>query len=285
MAFNTKSLGVWSPEREFKVTAERTVAYALATNDANPRHLNGEVAPPVFAVVPMLETKVLEESQAGIVPAEFAMRVLHGEQDIFLHRPITPGHTLRVRACPIGVSVKHSGTTLVAKIEARDDDGEIVNVQYLTGFFRGATDGMNVGEIAPDHRLPVGIAETDPLAVVTQHVDGDQTYRYSAASGDDMTIHLDDEVARSVGLPGIIAHGLCTMAFTSQVAIDQLCQGDPLQLKRIAVRLARPVLPGEDVTTRLWAAGESNGHSAFAYQTTNANGDVVVTDGLAEVTK
>ena len=59
------------------------------------------------------------------------------------------------------------------------------------------------------------------------HVDDDQTYRYRDASGDLMPIHVDDEFARSVGLPGIIAHGLCTMAMCSQAVVTTVAGGDP----------------------------------------------------------
>ena len=55
------------------------------------------------------------------------------------------------------------------------------------------------------------------------------TYRYAGASGDFNPIHLDDEFARSVGLPGRILHGLWTMA---QVARAQgEAAGDPLALE------------------------------------------------------
>ena len=40
--------------------------------------------------------------------------------------------------------------------------------------------------------------------------------RYAAASGDPNPIHQDDEVARSVGLPGVIAHGMYTMALAAR---------------------------------------------------------------------
>ena len=48
-------LGRESEPREFEVTKERTIAYAEATNDAHPAHLSGELAPPVFAIVPVFE--------------------------------------------------------------------------------------------------------------------------------------------------------------------------------------------------------------------------------------
>ena len=40
--------------------------------------------------------------------------------------------------------------------------------------------------------------------------------RYAAASGDHNPIHQDEEVARSVGLPGVIAHGMYTMALAAR---------------------------------------------------------------------
>jgi acyl dehydratase len=92
-----------------------------------------------------------------------------------------------------------------------------------------------------------------------------------------MPIHLDDEVARAAGLPGIIAHGLCTQAFTSWAVLTALGV-DSARLTRHAVRFAKPVLPGQDITTSIWDAGGGR----YAFETTV--GDVVVIkDGLAEV--
>ena len=67
-----------------------------------------------------------------------------------------------------------------------------------------------------------------------------------------MPIHLDEEVARDAGLPGIIAHGLCTMAFTSWAVLTELADSDVNRLKRFAVRFSKPVLPGDDLETRIW---------------------------------
>ncbi len=85
------------------------------------------------------------------------------------------------------------------------------------------------------------------------------------------------------GLPGIIEHGLCTMAFTSKVAIDKLCAGDPTRLKRLRVRFSRPVLPGQTITTKVWADGERDGRKVFAYETFNPDGQAVIKGGIAEV--
>jgi acyl dehydratase len=127
------------------------------------------------------------------------------------------------------------------------------------------------------------LREEAPAAETSQTFDADQTFRYAEASGDPMQIHLDDEFARSVGLPGIIIHGLCTMAFTSVAAIQGFCPDDPTRLRRLAVRFARIALPEQKVTTRFWDAGQAGGHTAYAYETEADSGELVIKDGRAEI--
>ncbi|MFZ4516370.1 MAG: MaoC/PaaZ C-terminal domain-containing protein [Acidimicrobiia bacterium] len=123
----------------------------------------------------------------------------------------------------------------------------------------------------------------DPVAEITQRIDDDQTFRYADASGDRMPIHLDEEFARAVGLPGIIVHGLCTMAFVSWAVTTTVGGGDPTRLRRLAVRFSRPVLPGQDITTQFWELRSEGGVTTYGFETTNPQGDVVIKDGLAEV--
>jgi acyl dehydratase len=281
MAFMLDKVGTWSDEREFKVEADRIKAYATATNDPLPQHASGELAPPVFGVVPIWEA--MGQSVMAVTPPEVMLNALHGEQDMYFHQPIRPGMLLRSRAAPVGVHVKLSGTTVVTRTETRDERGELVNEQWMVSFFRGASDGDGAGEVAPDHRFPEDARAGEPAARATQRFDDDQTYRYRDASGDYVPIHVDDDIAKSVGLPGIIIHGLCTMAFTSWGAIQQLADGDPTRLKRLAVRFSKPLFPGQEITTRFYAAGSRDGRSVFAYETTNPEGELVIKDGVAEV--
>jgi acyl dehydratase len=282
MEFDLTVLDQWSDDREFKVEAARTTAYAAATNDTNPKHTAGELAPPLFAVVPVWEAIGL--AVARITPPEVLMRVVHGEQDIRFHRPILPGELVRSRAAPIGVGVRGSGTTVVVKSESRDEAGELVNEQYFTLFFRGVSDGQGGGRMAPEHKLTAEVKATPSIAQATYPVDADQTFRYADASGDRMPIHLDDAVARAMGLPGIILHGLCTMAFAGRAVVEEVAGGDSARLRRLAVRFSRPVLPGQAVTTRLYDAGAAgDGVHAYAFETVNPEGQAAIKDGWAEV--
>jgi acyl dehydratase len=281
MGFAIDKLGLWTEGPEFKVDAERTKAYALATNDPTPVHLSGKVAPPVFAVVPIWDT--IAGAMAAVTPPEVLMLVVHGEQDMRLYKQMTPGMVLKSKAAATGVHVKPNGTTVVCKVETRDESDELVAEQYMTSFFRGVSDGESAGEEAPKHKLDGATKATEPVGKISQQLDEDQTYRYAEASGDNMPIHLDAEIAKSVGLPGIIIHGLCTMAFTSWAAVQEVCDGDPSRLKRLAVRFSRPVLPGQEITTTFWAAGEADGNQVFGFETRNGDGEVVIKDGLVEV--
>ncbi|MEA2125270.1 MAG: hypothetical protein QOI80_2052 [Solirubrobacteraceae bacterium] len=271
--WNVDKLGEWTDPVRFEVERERIVAYAEATNDEHPRHRSGELAPPVFAVVPAFQ--VVSQPVMSIVPGEVLMRVVHGEQDFVFHRPIVPGDVLLTRAAGVGLHGRSSGVVLVAKAVTTTEAGEPVVDQYMTSFFRGASLDVHEGEEPPAHDAERG-AE---LGSVTHAYDADQTQRYSEASGDPMPIHLDDDFAKAMGLPGIIVHGLCTMAFCSRAVIQTSCPDDPARLRRLAVRFAKIVQPSETVTHTLWDAGDGR----VAFETVSSNGNVAIKDGLAHV--
>jgi acyl dehydratase len=269
--FDLTRLGEWTPERRFAVERERIKAYAAATNETAREFLDGDVAPPVFGIVPVWET--IHEATKGVVPEEARPRVVHGEQDMFLHEPLVPGLEVAARSAVVGVHPKSSGTTLVVKAETRAD-GRLVSEQYATEFYRGIEAEEGGGETAPEHRLPDGLGE--PAASVAERIDEDQTFRYAEASGDRFPIHLDAEFAKKVGLPGIIVHGMCVMAFTARAAREAEGSG---AVRRLAVRFSRPIRPGAELTTRLWRLEPG----VYAYEALDGDGEVVIRDGRAEL--
>jgi acyl dehydratase len=72
------------------------------------------------------------------------------------------------------------------------------------------------------------------------------TYRYAGASGDFNPIHLDDEFARSVGLPGRILHGLWTMALVARAQTE--AGGGPETLRSLEVQFRGMGLPEREIT-------------------------------------
>lgn len=275
--FDLTLVGVENDAVTFTVESDRVIAYAEATNDDIAQHAAGTYAPPVFAVVAAFET--LAATSVKPVPPEVLMRVVHGEQDFRFHAPIVPGQTLATTASVIGITPKSSGVTVCVLARTVDQDGKAIVDQYMTSFFRGAELAAGGGEAPPEHSFPEEVRASSPTATIIQRFDEDQTFRYGPAAGDPMPIHTDAGLARAMGLPGIIIHGLCTMAFTSRAIIQTACPEDPARLKRLAVRFSKPCLPGEQITTSIW----DRGNGVYVYETTNAAGTAVIKDGLAEI--
>ena len=96
-------------------------------------------------------------------------------------------------------------------------------------------DDVEVGTELPAGRFPV--TRTDLV-------------RYAGASGDFNVIHWNERVARSVGLPDVIAHGMLTMALAVRVVTDWV--GDPGAVVDYGVRFTRPVpVPDDDTGARV----------------------------------
>jgi acyl dehydratase len=280
MAVDLTQLGQTSDPITADIDADRAKAYAAATNDDNPAYESGKYAPPVYGVVPVFDA--LGATSAGLIPPDLLMFIVHGEQDMHFHQPLVPGARLVTRVTPESVRVGGSGTRVTLRTDSVDADGAPVLTQYFTVFVRGMSDGESGGPDKPGHDFPEAARSAPVGEPFVVHVDDDQTFRYRDASGDQMPIHVDDAFAKSVGLPGIIAHGLCTMAMCSQAVVKTVCDGDPARLKRLAVRFAANVFPGNDVEVQLYDAGSADGRRAFAFEATSA-GAVVIKNGWAEV--
>lgn len=281
MAIDLARLGIWSEDAGWRVEPARVAAYAAATNDRHPPHASGQVVPPLFAAVPI--GAPLTEAVGRILLDDVRRFAVHAEQDMYFHRPLATGMVVHSRVAPVGVHRRPSGTALVLRTETRSDHGALLNEQYVTLFLRGVRHADSAGTRPPDHRAPAALRRQPPVVSVAFTLDPDQTFRYAEASGDHSPIHLDADFARSVGLPGIIVHGLCTMAMTSQAVVRVACGGDSTRLKRLAVAFARPVLPGQTITVRLWATGVTPGRATYAFDTLNPAGKAVIRDGWADV--
>ena len=84
--------------------------------------------------------------------------------------------------------------------------------------------------------------------------------RYAGASGDFNPIHWSDRVASNVGLPGVIAHGMLTMALAGRIVTDWA--GGPAAVRSYGVRFTRPVVvPDDDEGALLEVSGKVTGLS------------------------
>ena len=107
----------------------------------------------------------------------------------------------------------------------------------------------------------------------------EQIAAYAEASGDHNPIHLDDDFARSVGLPGVIAHGMLQMGLMGTVAGD--AAGGPDKLRRLYCRFAGMVVPGDTVTF----TAERVAPGTLELRAVNQRGEPVLTKSVAELAR
>jgi acyl dehydratase len=283
MPLNREFIGREYPPLASTVTLEALQKYARAYNDGNPRYFDpsgagGIVAPPMYGVV------VAWMSVVGAVgdPALGAdlLRLLHAEQDMEFIAPLRPGDEITTVARVAAIEARPGGEAMTLELDSRSRAGMPVLRTLFGIVIRAARRDRSASGRSERPVSPAGV----PILSVEQTIDRDQTFRYAEASGDLNPIHVDENVARMAGLPGIVVHGLCTMAFASKVMIDELCAGDPVRLKRLRVQFSRPVLPGQSITTKVWSDGERGGRRAYAFETYNPEGMTVIRGGIAEIT-
>lgn len=275
MGLNTDLIGREYEPATFEVTAEHIERYARATNDDNERYLNGDVvAPPIFPVVAAFNAF----STAAMDPDLGAdlLRLVHGAEEHVLYRPLRPGDVLTMEPVLESIEQKETGETFTAKATLSDQSGEPVAEVRGTMFIRGSGSGKKPSATTQEPQRDIVYEESTK-------VDDDQTQRYAEASGDHNPIHLDESVAKMAGLPGIILHGMCTMAIATKAAVNGLADRDPTRIRRVGVRLSKPVFPGQELTTKLWKESDLDGSTVYGFETYNPEGQAVIKQGVVEI--
>lgn len=134
-----------------------------------------------------------------------------------------------------------------------------------------AFDQVEVGTEIPAKRYPI-----QRLTLV----------RYCGASGDFNTIHWNERIAKSAGLPDVIAHGMLTMAEAARLVTDWV--GDPGAVEEYGVRFAKPVVvPDDDAGVEVEVAGEVteklDGNRAVVELSATSGGEEVLAKARAVV--
>ncbi len=94
--------------------------------------------------------------------------------------------------------------------------------------------------------MNMALQSGDAIAPLSVTPDRYLTVRYAGASGDFNPIHIDEDFARQVGLPGRILHGLYTMAQVARAATD--AAGGPASLRRLSVQFRGMGVPESELT-------------------------------------
>ncbi|CAI5747014.1 unnamed protein product [Peronospora destructor] len=198
--------------------------------------------------------------------------ILHGEQSVEILRPIDPmGGTLTGKTKVISFYDKGKGTLMETQTHFEDTNGPVVKL--ISGsFIRGLTgyEGSRGRQLPARVQIPKRQSDFDDEFKTSIYQA--QIYRLS---GDYNSLHIDPEIATSVGFKQPILHGLCSMGVASRALYKQFCDGDATRFKFIRVRFSSPCYPGETIQTRMWQEGSGK----VLFQVVVKERGVVIIDG------
>ncbi len=300
MGLNREYIGLEFPPVVYDVTKEAIERYAWAIgarnvtyynfNGSRPSFVNiSPMAPPSFAVVNelLLAERIWSDEGLHGGPEHLAHNLLmlvHGEQDMRFYKPIKPGDKITSRAKIKSIEDKGSGEFLVINVNSNDEKGEKVIESDWGIFIRGLGSGQQKKKDGKKEEQAQMAIETQPIFRKVTRVPKDVTYRYAEASGDMNPIHIDEKVAKSAGLKGIIVQGLCTLSMTMRAIIECYLDGDPAKLKRLGCRFASPVYPGDTLIADGWEIDNQDGKIALGFEVTRREDGVkVLKGGISEV--
>ena len=205
-----------------------------------------------------------------------ALRVVHGEQRIAMHRPLpVEGEVIgRTRITGLVDKGPGRGALMYSQKDVIDaETGELLAVTRSTTFLRGDGGfGGPAGPVEPPHRMP----EAPPDVVVAMPTRPEQALYYRL-NGDDNPLHADPAIAAKAGFPRPILHGLCTLGVVGHALLRTLGGYDVARFRELAMRFSAPVFPGETIEVDIWNDGSfraraperdvvvvNNGYAAFA---------------------
>jgi acyl dehydratase len=271
------------PVTRVAYTDKDTILYALSvgagTDPCDPRQLR-LVFERELCALPTIAA-VLAHPGAWITDPRFGVnysKLLHGEQQLIVHRPIAPAGEIDASYRIAAIVDKGEGKGALVYFEKRLHDAqssELLCTVRSTLFLRGDGGGGSFG--TPPEPLPVTPdVKLERLDELKTSIDAALLYRLN---GDRNPIHADPTAAAKAGFDRPILHGLCTFGVVGYLLTRTVCNHDPTRLNSLGVRFSSPVFPGE--TIRLEAARSSE--EVFFRATVPERDEVVLSQGFARM--
>ena len=265
-------VGKPGPVAEFVPTAEAIARFATSFGDPDPIYVNEEyakstvyggiIAPPTFAFTlyyPPVEG--FRMPPAGLI---------HGNQGFEYIKPIYAGKKHFAQSTIVKVFEKRGMLFLDQENAVLDENMEPCVKMVMTTVIKGTLfDNWDPRDLS----LPcweLGTPDTDEVAeapaplvdvkavkvgdvlpeVVLPAYDRIDIAKYAGASGDFNRIHIDDASAQMVGFPGVIAHGMLTVALETVVLKKWFGTETVVSVKKLNVKFASPALVGDVPTAK-----------------------------------
>jgi acyl dehydratase len=203
-----------------------------------------------------------------------AVRLVHGEQGIRLHRPLPTDGEIIGRTRVTGLVDKGAGKGALLYSEKQVVDsatGDLLATTTSTTFLRGDGGfGGPEGPVRPPHPMP-----EDPPDLVIDLATRPEQALYYRLNGDDNPLHADPDTAEKAGFPRPILHGLCTLGVVAHALLRALGDYHASRFRGLDLRFTAPVYPGETIRTEIWR------HGAFRARVVERD-VVVVNNGRAD---
>lgn len=178
-------------------------------------------------------------------------KVVHGSQEVRVHRPLPATGTATTRTRIAEVQDKGSAAVIVQESETVDEDGSPLWTARSSIFAkgeggfggeRGTSSRIDLPDRAPDHELT---APTLPQQALLYRLCGDRN-----------PLHSDPAFAEAAGFPRPILHGLCTYGTVCRALVDEILGGDTTAVAGYGASFAGVVFPGETLRIRAWEDGD-----------------------------
>jgi acyl dehydratase len=197
-------------------------------------------------------------------------QVLHVEQRLELYRPLPPAGDLLITrriAAAYDRGPTH-GALVLFEAEARlaKDDTALFTIGNTIMARADGGFGGPRGKGPAAHRVPR--REPDLSCDLDTRADQALLYRLN---GDRNPLHADPELAKQVGYPVPILHGLCSYGVACHAILKTICDYDFTLIRGMDARFSSPVLPGDTITTDMWQDG-----NVISFQCSVKDRDVIV---------
>jgi acyl dehydratase len=252
----TQALGATLPARTSSWTADDVILYHLgigagigrATDVAELRYLYEPDLSvlPSFGVTPAFGFVDDVNTFPGVA-IDYSL-MLHGEQELLLHRAIPADATVTSTARVAELWDKGKAAVIVIEVTSGVDGDAIFTNRY--SLFARSEGGFG-GSPGPSS-APPPIPDRSPDAVVASPTVEHQALIYRL-SGDKNPLHADPSVARAAGFDRPILHGLSSYGVVCKAVVDGVLGGDTQVVRSYRARFAGVVYPGETIVTSMWA--------------------------------
>jgi acyl dehydratase len=177
--------------------------------------------------------------------------LLHGEQEIELHRPLPSAARFTTSGRIADIFDKGKAALVVIENRATDAEGPLFSSR-MSAFIRGeggfgGPSGPKVGNEPPD-RAPDGVVERPTLP--------QQALLYRLC-GDKNPLHADPDFAKMGGFDAPIIHGLCSYGITCKAIVDDALGGDVAKVAKYQARFRGVAFPGETYVVSYWKEGDT----------------------------